>query len=129
MESVQVYIPVIVFGGHTYLKKVGFLWGKVDGFDADVADDSNVIRFYRKRDLEAIFKSEEQFRKLIESAKASRKKIPYAKEVKSKRWVLESGNKRVRVKEDMQFQMAPAKQHKPSVLKGQGAGIPSQTLF
>lgn len=55
----------------------------MSGFPADVADDTNRIRFYRYKDLTKLLQS------LIKSAVQSRQKIPYAIPPKSSSWVLE----------------------------------------
>lgn len=75
--------------GRTYLRKVGFLWGPIEGFPADVADDSNVIRFYQRKDLAKVLRDPQQLRALITAAVSSRQKIPYATAPKSIAWTLE----------------------------------------
>lgn len=116
---------MIVIGSNIYLKKVGFLWGPVEGFDADVADDIDVIRFYHKRDLRRVLKDEVTFRKLLESAISSRASIPYAKKTKGKVWILECDDLRVKVKSTMKI-ISHDQQFGQPLLRGQGAGIPAQ---
>lgn len=119
---------MITVGGHTYLRKVGFLWGPIEGFDADVADDVNVIRFYRRKDLNAILKDELRLKKLFSAAKKSRKSIPYAEKVPGKTWVLECDDFRVKLKSEVKVEGHPSQYRQPPI-RGQGAGIPSQTAF
>lgn len=78
--------------GKTYLRKIGFLWGPVSGFPADVADDANRIRFYRYKDLTKVLQDSKLLQSLIKSAVQSRLKIPYAIPPKSTPWVLEVDN-------------------------------------
>jgi hypothetical protein len=78
--------------GKTYLRKIGFLWGPVSGFPADVADDDNRIRFYRYKDLTKVLQDSRLLQSLIKSAIQSRQKIPYAIPPKSSSWILEVDN-------------------------------------